>query len=109
MNINNSLPIVYSNPNIKSRSVESAESDKIRISRNNSHQKENLANQQRESVRVIRVATDGLKIAEFGSKFQSPTSGRLSSLEKPELQYQANQGLLVREEIGELVGVDLFA
>ena len=40
MNITNSLPIIYSNPNVKSRSVESAESDNIRISRNSKNEKE---------------------------------------------------------------------
>lgn len=109
MNITNSLPIIYSNPNPKSRLVDSNERDNIRVKQTSNNQKENVSSQQSESVRVIRVASEGLKIAEFGSKYQTVNNGRLSSSAKPEQQYQSNQGLLERQEIGELVGIDLFA
>jgi hypothetical protein len=110
MNVISANSIIQGQPNTKvsSRSqVQSELATKLNLSSNNTSSE--LQNRQNESIRVIRVASDGVKVAEFGAKNQSINRSQSSLLRKPEEHYQNNQQLLEREEIGSLLGVDIFA
>jgi len=85
------------------------ESDQIKLNKNNTHSQTEQPSHLNESIRVIRVASDGVKVAEFGAKNQSIGKSQSSLQRKPEEQYQTNQQLLEREEIGSLLGIDIFA
>jgi len=109
MNVINSSPIIHNPPNAKPRSVEQLERETVKLDRNVSNEQDSQARKQTESIRVIRVANDGLKIAEFGAKNPSVSNGQSTLQRKPTEQYQNNQQLSEREEIGELLGIDTFA
>ncbi|TQV85787.1 hypothetical protein [Aliikangiella coralliicola] len=60
------------------------------------------------SLRVIRVAEEGVEIAEFGGNGASGGGTGLVNA-SPLQQYESNQQLLQREQIASQVGIDLFA
>jgi hypothetical protein len=67
-----------------------------------------------QSLRFINVTSDGLTVAKFGQKTVEASLNRYaldqtSLNQSPQAQYQTNQTLLEREQIGQLVGIDLFA
>ena len=108
-NIINPNPTIQSHSSGKLRSTRQADSHIIRLDKTSSNQQVEQPSRQNETIRVIRVASDGLKIAEFGAKSASISNGQSSFKAKPEQQYLANQQLLEREEIGPLLGIDIFA
>lgn len=109
MNVINLNPVVQSAPAHRSSANELFDSQKIKLDSISSGEQANLQSRQKESLRIIRVAPDGLKVAEFGNNSRFASSSQSSVSNRPEEQYQINQQLLEREEIGQLVGVDIFA
>jgi len=109
MNVINSNPIIQSYLTSKPRSSQQAERENIKLNNNVSNKREAQSNRQNETVRVIRVAPEGLKVAEFGNKNPSASNGQSSLQRKPTEQYQTNQQLSDRESIAEVLGVDFFA
>ena len=109
MNVINSNIINQGHSGTKLRSNSKVESNLVKLDKVSSNSHAEQPNQQNESIRVIRVASDGVKIAEFGARNQSINKSQSSLQRKPEEQYQNNQQLLEREEIGSLLGVDVFA
>ena len=108
MNVINTNSIVQNQSANRLRSNRQAERQTIRTDQTNPNSKEQT-NHQNETIRVIRVASDGLKIAEFGSKYKPNSNGQASAQRKPEEQYQSTQQLLERDEVGGLLEIDLFA
>jgi len=109
MNVINLNPVIQSLSSTKLRSTQQAERQTIKLNSTVSNGQEHLDNRQNQSIRVIKVATDGIKVAEFGTNKQNVSNGQSSLQRKPTEQYQSNQQLLERDEIGDLLGIDLFA
>ena len=109
MNVISSNPIIQPQSGTKVRARSQVESGLVKLDKTNNNAQSEQPNRLNESIRVIRVASDGVKVAEFGAKNQSINKSQSSLQRKPEEQYQNNQQLLEREEIGSLLGVDIFA
>lgn len=65
-----------------------------------------------QAISVTRVAPEAIKLKQAQiERYSSPEqnqSSRASAQQAPTAQYQSNQQLLERQEIDQLVGVDLF-
>ena len=106
MNVINSNSIIQGQSGAKVSSRPQVVGELVKLDKANSTDQ---PNRQNESIRVVRVASDGVKVAEFGARNNSINNVQSPLQRKPEEQYQANQQLLEREEIGSLLGVDIFA
>lgn len=65
--------------------------------------------EQKPSIKVLPVAQENLLLTRISRNKVSDDSYQISLKQKPTEQYKANQELIEREQMNDLLGIDLFA